>query len=62
MMGIQLKIMKMNRMIERINIKIESLKSTLEEDIIAAEVEILSQHRDRLIISVNRLRVEIGVC
>ena len=61
-MGIQLKIMKMSKMIERINARIESLKSTLEEELIATEVEILSQHRDRLIITVNRLRAEIGVC
>ena len=52
----------MSKMIERINSRIESLKSTLEEEIIATEVEILSQHRDRLIITVNRLRAEIGVC
>lgn len=61
-MGIQLKIMKMSKMIERINARIESLKSTLEEELIATEVEILSQHRDRLMITVNRLRAEIGVC
>ena len=61
-MGIQLKIMKMSKMIERINSRIESLKSTLEEELIETEVEILSQHRDRLIITVNRLRAEIGVC
>ena len=61
-MGIQLKIMKISKMIERINARIESLKSTLEEEIIATEVEILSQHRDRLMITVNRLRAEIGVC
>ena len=61
-MGIQLKIMKMSKMIERINSRIESLKSTLEEELIATEVEILSQHRDRLMITVNRLRAEIGVC
>lgn len=61
-MGIQLKIMKMSKMIERINMRIESLKSTLEEEIIATEVEILSQHRDRLIIAINNLRAEIGVC
>ena len=61
-MGIQLKIMKMSKMIERINARIESLKSTLEEELIVTEVEILSQHRDRLMITVNRLRTEIGVC
>ena len=61
-MGIQLKIMKMSKMIERINSRIESLKSTLEEEIIATEVEILSQHRDRLMITVNRLKAELGVC
>ena len=61
-MGIQLKIMKISKMIERINAKIESLKSTLEEELIATEVEILSQHRDRLMITVNRLKAEIGVC
>ena len=61
-MGIQLKIMKMNGMIERINARIESLKSTLEEELIATEVEILSQHRDRLMITVNRLKAELGVC
>ena len=61
-MGIQLKIMKISKMIERINARIESLKSTLEEELIATEVEILSQHRDRLMITVNRLRAEIGVC
>ena len=61
-MGIQLKIMKMSKMIERINARIESLKSTLEEELIATEVEILSQHRDRLMITVNILKAEIGVC
>ena len=61
-MGIQLKIMKISKMIERINARIESLKSTLEEELIATEVEILSQHRDRLMITVNRLKAEIGVC
>ena len=61
-MGIQLKIMKISKMIERINARIESLKSTLEEEIIATEVEILSQHRDRLMITVNRLKAELGVC
>ena len=61
-MGIQLKIMKISKMIERINARIESLKSTLEEELIATEVEILSQHRDRLMITINRLKAEIGVC
>lgn len=60
-MGIQLKIMKISGMIDRINKKIENLKANLEGERIATEIEILSQHRDRLIVAVSNLKSQIGV-